>query len=234
MATYRDTHIQNFIKDNRKNIQTLDFDTVYVNADQELSNDEVGTMTEMFLTSGIDVLAYLKEEIPAGYLWGSDIAIDTIKIPEHIVTIRLEAFSNTSNIRKVIMHDNVTVMGSGVFNTSNVEEVVLSKGLINLPRRTFEGCNKLRKIIIPDGYLCLRRNSFYRCSELEEVVLPDSLEDIREFAFFNCPKLKFLRLPDNISRISPQVFDKDITIECKEGSYAHEYCIKKGIKHVTR
>ena len=232
--TARDARIYNFLKNNRENIQRLDFDTMYVNADIELSNDEVGTVTEMLLNSGINVLSYLKEEIPAGFLWGSDIAIDTIEIPEHIDTIRLEAFSETSNIRKVTMSDSVTNMGSAVFSSSNIEEVVLSKSLINLPRRTFEGCNKLRKVVIPDGWLCLRRNSFYRCSELEEVILPDSLEDIREMVFFNCPNLKFLRLPDNINRISPQVFDRDITIECKEGSYAHEYCIKKGIKHVTR
>lgn len=217
-----------FIKNNQNNIQKGDFDTLYYNAENNLS-DDLGELTDILYQAGINPMAYFTQDVPHDYMYKSQTAMD-INLPTHITRIASDAF-RYSKVQNVSMKDVVTVIGSHAFADSTIESLQLSNQLEMIPRRMCENCVYLRSIEIPSNVLMIRRGAFNGCNSLENVTLHEGLEDIRDLCFSNCPNLKSIFIPTSVYRISAQAFDKDILLLVKEKSEAHQFAIIYGFNY---
>lgn len=59
----------------------------------------------------------------------------------------------------------------------------------------------VEEVLLPDGLVDIRRYAFFHCEDLVSIVIPDSVEFIDYFAFSGCYKLKSIKLPKNIKSV---------------------------------
>ena len=69
---------------------------------------------------------------------------------------------------------------------SEIRNVILDKGLINIPNEAFWGCSNLVSVSIPDSMKEIGTSAFYNCSSLISVSLPDSIQQIGKKCFLQC------------------------------------------------
>lgn len=78
---------------------------------------------------------------------------------------------------------DVKIIGRLCFAVTNVEEVILSKGIESIESKAFVDCTKLKKINFPEGLEAVKNRAFMNCSSLTEVTLPETLTEIGDYAF---------------------------------------------------
>ena len=112
---------------------------------------------------------------------------------------------------------DVKIIGRLCFAVTNVEEVILPKGIESIESKAFVDCTKLKKINFPESLEAVKNRAFMNCSSLTEVALPETLTEIGDYAFFSAG-IEQLTLPDpkNVLTTGTNVFAaikiKDINI----------------------
>ena len=96
----------------------------------------------------------------------------------HIGWAALQGFDETD---KIVIPDSVTSMGIGVCYVNNIQEVVLSKNLTEIPSDLLSGCLNLKKVEIPEGVTTIYDRALDGCENLESVTLPQSLAEIHRY-----------------------------------------------------
>ena len=120
--------------------------------------------------------------------------------------------------------------------------VIISKGITEIGKASFDGANKITGVEIPDSVTLisdyafqycksltkieipgtvkkignwwgnLNGQIFNGCSNLKEVILEEGIEEISGRAFDSCSKVKELKLPKSLKRIGPCAF-RNISVE---------------------
>ena len=137
-------------------------------------------------------------------------SLEYFKIPENIISIGNDAFSNTNlkeidipesvtsigdqafacdPLRKVTMSDNVTEIGMSAFLGSALEDIKLSASLTSISDFMFQECKNLKSIDIPEGVTSIDYRSF-ASSGVVDCNFPSTLRQISEGAFIGCQNLK--------------------------------------------
>jgi hypothetical protein len=153
--------------------------------------------------------------IPEGYTVINSFAFDgygflkTIKIPSTCKVIGEYAFSECKKLRAVTLPDTLRVIQKGAFSS----------------------CSSLERIELPWGITAIEEDTFSFCSNLEDIVIPASVSSIGDAAFQGCETLRDVTLPETIKFIGSNVFAfcPAITIQCRENSYVHKFCMTNGI-----
>ncbi len=153
--------------------------------------------------------------IPEGYTVINSFAFDgygflkTIKIPSTCKVIGEYAFSECKKLRAVTLPDTLRVIQKGAFSS----------------------CSSLERIELPWGITAIEEDTFSFCSNLEDIVIPSSVSSIGDAAFQGCETLRDVTLPETIKFIGSNVFAfcPAITIQCRENSYVHKFCMTNGI-----
>ena len=114
----------------------------------------------------------------------------TIRIPYNVESIAGEAFLGCTDIKNIVIPDNVKQIGDSVYDEG-----------------VFAGCDNLISVDIPNGITRIEENSFKNCISLKNIDLPESLKYIGEGAFFGCSSLVDVSLPDNIETIGTSAFE---------------------------
>lgn len=161
----------------------------------------------------------------------SDI-ISTITIENGITSIGNYAFSDLTELKKVILADSITTIGKSVFSKcESLENIDLSNKLLEIGDYAFEDCENLTSIYLPDSLEQIDGGAFWGCYKLEDVTIPNSIISIGGYAFFNCKNLRNIKLPNKISHIGVSAFMNSslTTIEIPEsvrelGTYAFSGC----------
>ncbi len=92
--------------------------------------------TEDFLISGGVLVAYRGQE-------------SKVSIPEDVRVIAAEAFANHTEIKELVLSDNLITIGEGAFeNCSNLSTVVMGKQVKQIKDRAFAGC-KISNVSLP-------------------------------------------------------------------------------------
>jgi len=150
--------------------------------------------------------------------WGSEVT--EIHIPASVAQIVPGAFGETHGLERFVVAEN-----SGAF--ASVNDMLLTKdgsALYAVPM-TFTGT-----LTVPEGVRTIK-NEAVRNYHITNVILPDSLTAIEEEAFLHL-ELETINLPVGLTDISENAFYNcgDFTATVYDGSYAHHWCVKKGIK----
>ncbi len=94
--------------------------------------------------------------------------LESITIPEGIVSVGKYAFYGCSKLTSVVMPNSVTEIGSSAF----------------------DGCTSLKSIIIPNGVTKIAYSTFKGCSSLKSITIPNNLTEIENFVFDGCSSLE--------------------------------------------
>lgn len=143
-------------------------------------------------------------------------------------------FRNRTDIKSVVIGDEVTEIGDNAFDgCTNLEEVDLGN-VKSIGLMTFDRCYKLKSVFsnnleeigggafsmcnrleytIPDTVKTIGNYAFSNCFCLYDVVIPDSVTSIGEGAFANCLNLETAVIPETLSEIGFAVFSGDISLK---------------------
>ena len=71
-----------------------------------------------------------------------------------------------------------------------IRSVVISKGVTNIGKQAFYGCDKLTSITIPNSVKSIGKEAFSHCSRLTSITIPNSVTSIGWYAFRDCIELE--------------------------------------------
>lgn len=119
----------------------------------------------------------------------------------YVTVINTEAFQNNTQITKVTIPNDVTLLCEKAFQgCTNLTEVVFNEwegkgGITELYQYMFDGCTNLTKVNVPGGVTKIHNQAFNNCSSLANVTIPSSCKEIGSYAFFGCAQLSGIELP---------------------------------------
>lgn len=114
----------------------------------------------------------------------------------------------------VIISKGITEIGKASFNGANkITGVEIPDSVTLISDYAFQYCKSLTKIKIPGSvkkignwWENVNGQVFNGCSNLEEVILEEGIEEISGRAFDACSKVKEWKLPKSLKRIGPRAF----------------------------
>lgn len=143
-----------------------------------------------------------------------------VVIPDGVIAIGKDAFSNCSNIKKVTIPASVISILDAFGGCSSLTDINVSSE--NSVYASIDGCvytkdkTEIRicpegktKVEIPEGVTSIGEDAFSYCGNLEKVSIPDSVTSIGDSAFYYCSSLEKVSIPDSVTSI---------------GSFAFSYC----------
>ena len=139
-------------------------------------------------------------------------------VPESVKDIAYSAFAHNQHLVNVTIPDEVTDMGTSVFNgCTNLEEVRLSPNLKSLPEFLFKHCEHLKSVTIPQGVTNLGLGVFSGCTSLTSMTMPESVVSAENAVFEDCTSLSEVTLSPNLKSLPGYLFShcehlKSVTI----------------------
>ena len=118
----------------------------------------------------------------------------TTNIPANICT----CYNSISYLKKVVMPESVTSIGSGAFQwCDNLEIDKLPSNLISIGSGAFRGDLKIVSIDIPETVTTIGQLAFASCTSLKKIIIPNSVTTIGQLAFASCTSLEKVTMNDN-------------------------------------
>ncbi len=156
-------------------------------------------------------------EVSIGTCTDTEIIIPTIYEGKPVTTIGYSAFSDLSQLKSVVIGNNVK----------------------SISDFSFSFCDLLESIVIPNSVEIIGGFAFYYCYSLGNIEIPNSVKSIGNCAFNKCASLKSIEIPNSVVTIGEKVFadcDTLTSIEIansvdKIGEYALYSC--KSLTSIT-
>lgn len=121
-----------------------------------------------------------------------------------------KAYGNAKKYEIPDTYKNKEVIGidtRAFYKHSNLREVILSDNIVVIERLAFSECKKLESINL-DKVEIIYRNAFSYCSKLNDITL--NATDIGASAFYKCESLNTLKLNEGIDSIGSMAFSHTI------------------------
>jgi hypothetical protein len=124
-----------------------------------------------------------------------------VRIGKGVLSIGSRAFSRVGAVR-LDFPKGLIYMGHSVCESSlQLEEVVMSPNLPDVPYNTFKDCAELRHVALPDAPTHIYTSAFENCPLLDDVEIPVSVTEIGAKAFYGCTSLSTLSIPAPVVEI---------------------------------
>ena len=115
-------------------------------------------------------------------------------------------FSQRSNIKKVVINNGVTNIGSGAFyKCYNLTSISIPNSVKSIGVFAFGACTDLTSVTIPNSVTSIGKKAFYS-SGLTSVAIPNSVTNIDKAAFANCLKLTSVTIPNSVTAVKDSTF----------------------------
>ena len=109
----------------------------------------------------------------------------------HEKSVRRKIIINNSEITKVILPDDLTIIKDGTFAyCKSLVEIIVPDNVTNIGNGAFAQCSALQSINIPQNVTTLGEGAFYGCSQLTQIIIPNSIKTIEKDIFAKCTSLK--------------------------------------------
>ena len=152
------------------------------------------------------------------------------------ISFTTEAKNNSSITEIVIPYeiDGMAVKSIaklGFTQSSNLTSVIIPNSITSVGMNAFVLCSSLTSVTIPNSITAMGMGMFNQCSSLASVIIPDSVTEIKTNALTDCSNLTSIKIPDSVTTIAENALNgchEDLTIICKQGSYADTFAKGKG------
>lgn len=115
--------------------------------------------------------------------------------------------SNKSSVKKVIINDGVTSIGTCAFyDCTGLTSITIPNSITNIGYLAFRGCTGLTSITIPDSVTNIEWQAFDHCSGLTDVTIGSGVTKIGIGAFEYCIELTSIIIPNSVKIIESCVF----------------------------
>lgn len=105
--------------------------------------------------------------------------------------VKRKIIINNSEITKVILPDDLTIIKDGTFAyCKSLVEIIVPDNVTNIGNGAFAQCSALQSINIPQNVTTLGEGAFYGCSQLTQIIIPNSIKTIEKDIFAKCTSLK--------------------------------------------
>ncbi|MBE6574188.1 MAG: leucine-rich repeat domain-containing protein [Ruminococcaceae bacterium] len=161
-------------------------------------------------------------------------SLKELTLPEGLQTIGLIAIAYNPNLESVYIPDSVTRIRNMAFaQCTSLKEIDYPASATEVESYIFSGCTALERVTLPIGIGKIGLGAFEVCEKLSSINIPDTVTYIRSSAFAYCKSLRSITLPQSINNMENDVFGNCpyLTVECYEGSYAHNYCISNAVAY---
>lgn len=154
--------------------------------------------------------------------------IQSVLLPESLVVLGQEAFSNCYSLQMMTIPNKVTTLENKTFlNCYNLKDVKLSNILTTIGANCFENCMSLNDMTFPVSLSQIGSNAFHSCANekvkyvtvngkkiydytytgINNITLPDSITLIGDAAFKGCFNLNYVKLPANLTQLNISLFE---------------------------
>ena len=145
--------------------------------------------------------------IPANAFYSSRTTIKSIVLPDLVLTIENDAFTNCMNLESITMPDSITSIGDRAFRyCHSLKSVYMPASLESVGEYAFEECG-IEDLTLGYNVSSIGYGAFYGCSYLTTADLSESsITSLTEYAFMGCTSLESIELPDNLISIGDYAF----------------------------
>ena len=155
-------------------------------------------------------------------------------IPQGIVTIGFDAFSECKALKEVIIPEGVTTIGNSAFSgCDSLMRVSIPESVTNIKSLAFSFCPSLERVTIPEGVTTIGQAAFSECNSLTNVNIPSTVRLMGANPFQGCDALSEMTIASD-NKVFQVVDDalinrqyKELTAFLNHGST--EYTIPEGI-----
>ena len=113
--------------------------------------------------------------------------------------------NNSSQIRKVVIGDGVTNIGSCAFWNCGVLSAEISSSVTAIGNSAFRG-SSIISVNIPSSVKSIGDSAFYGCQNLSSATISEGVETIAQNAFRACTSLVSIDLPASIEEVGAAAF----------------------------
>ena len=160
--------------------------------------------------------------------------IESVEIPNNVISIYSGAFSNCSKLSSVKIGTGVSNIGEDVFlgvsgeitidsniigndfssdnagnesflKGSNFTTVNIGNNVNKIGKEAFAYLD-LENVILGNSLVEIESNAFYGCDKLSNVNISNSVTTIGDMAFHSCESLTSITIPDNVTTIGKYTF----------------------------
>lgn len=185
---------------------------------------------EYTITNGVLTFNSKLKTIDASQFKGNS-QIREVVIGENITSIGKSAFEGCANLKKIQFNAiNVEIANSSsvnIFKNCPVEELVFGPKVQVVPRQAFRNLNSLKYVKIPGNVKEIQQSAFYGDKTIEEIVIEEGVETLVQYCFYGLP-LKKITLPSSIRSIETGALPKSAEVICPANSYAEDSAIQNG------
>lgn len=145
------------------------------------------------------------------YKYPSGSSVPEFTIPYGITNINRGCFSNTKNLKKVILPDSVKQIEQEAFYNSSISEIKLNNGIETIGPHAFNSC-KLNTVVLPDSVSSIGRGVFSWCNNLTSVKWSANCKTINPYMFEGCKSLSGITGLENITNIEYSAFSNTMAL----------------------
>ena len=118
-------------------------------------------------------------------------------------------YSHEKNIAKLLIPDSVIAIGSEAFSDNiAIENIIVSHKLEYIGQKSFSGCRKMMDFNLPSTVKYIETEAFDGCwNAFKELTIPASVRHIGSHAFRNCLTLEKVIFLETIEKIGSGIFE---------------------------
>lgn len=117
------------------------------------------------------------------------------------------AFDGNTNVKSIVMGENVKTIGAGAFlDCTSLEKVVMPDGLETIGRAGFSSCTELKDVVLPTSLKSMGNSVFYNCAAIDKIIIPAEVTSVPDGAFNSCYSLSSVTFGDKVETIGEEAF----------------------------
>lgn len=118
-------------------------------------------------------------------------------------------YTHEKNITKLLIPDSVIAIGSEAFSDNTaIHDIIVSHKLEYIGQRAFSGCKKMMDFNLPSTVKYIETEAFDGCwNAFKELTIPASIRHIGSHAFRNCLTLEKVIFSGLIDKIGSGIFE---------------------------
>ncbi len=108
--------------------------------------------------------------------------------------------------------DIIGIATRAFYNISNLEQVIIEKGINIIGEEVFYMCETLESITFPETLISIGYHAFYSCIGLTNITIPFSVMEIDTYAFFGCDNLTSIAVEQEEGTLAGEPWGADNAI----------------------